>query len=327
MGVYDKRWGKVGRVPAASAARILDYYLIPGDSTEGRLAVEVAFAELENLVAPLIVALDKAPVGGVELSTTDRHNLASYIAVLHVRGPAYRDGALQRARELSTDLDGLGLADPDVFRIASRRLGVTGTNDELEARRQLAILGFATGRISIRVPPAVSLGGLTPAVNKGVPLLLGREWELLRNERWPGFIIGDQPVALLSRGQIAPSIGFASPDVQVFMPLSPRTLLLISSRPWPPFPLSVRAEPRTGLVEPWWALCNKVAWATSQRYVWGRKDDLQATALLLPQEMRRRDFRILDDEQEARRQAVLRERRDARRRADREIDAASGDVV
>jgi Protein of unknown function (DUF4238) len=162
------------------------------------------------------------------------------------------------------------------------------------------------------------LGGIAPALGKGVPLLLEREWELLRAPGWPDFLIGDQPVALLSGGQIAPSIGFGSPDVQVFMPLSPRTLLLISSRPAPALPIEVKAERVGGLHEPWWALANKVAWATAQRFVWGRRSSLQATELIIPADLRRRDFRVLDAEQEARRREVARERREKRRSADRE---------
>jgi hypothetical protein len=135
---------------------------------------------------------------------------------------------------------------------------------------------------------------------------------------WPGFIIGDQPVALFSNGSLSPSIGFGSPDVQVFVPFSPRTLLLISDRPRSPGPLLVKSEGSSGLREPWWATANKIAWLTSQRHVWGLRRDLQATELLIPVEYRRRDLRQLDPEQESRRRAVAAERRQGRRAISRE---------
>lgn len=314
VGVFDKKWGKFGRAPAATSARVRDYYLVPGATPEQRLAVEREFAHLENLVAPLIARLDEAQPGPVPFDDVDRHNLASYVAILHVRGPAYRDDALKRAHELATDLDALGLADPADFRRAALRQGIKGTKEELEQRRITMATLLATGQMRIDVPFAATLGSVPIAVRRGVPLMVAREWELLR-VGWPGFLIGDQPVALLSHDHLVPSIGFGSPEVQIFLALSPRTLLLISDRPRRPEPLLVKTEGRTGLREPWWATANKVAWLSAQRYVWGPVGALQATAPLLPADFLRRDLRMLDEEQEARRRAVAVARRKERRAA------------
>jgi hypothetical protein len=318
VAVFDKRWGKFGRRPAASSAHVRDYYLVPGASVDERLAVERDFARLENLVAPVMARLDQEARGPVFLAEDERYNLAAYAAVLHVRVPAYRDDAMKRAQELAVDLDALGLADPIDYLNTARRLGFQGTDEQLERRRVMAIDALESGAMRIRWSQAASLGGLTPAMQKGVPLLLAREWELLRAPMWPGFIIGDQPVALFSHGSLAPSIGFGSPDVQVFMPFSSRTLLLISDRPRSPGPMLVKSEGYTGLREPWWATANKIAWLTAQRYVWGLRSDLQATDLLIPAEYQRRDLRQLDPEQEARRCAVAAERRRERRAISRE---------
>jgi hypothetical protein len=317
LGVFDKKWGKVGLVPAASTARVRGYYLIPGATAVDRLRVESDFARLEDLVAPVIRWLDESPPGAVYLGDSDRWNLAAYIAILHVRVPAYRDASLRQARELSEDPDALGLADREGFRLAARRHGLAGSDEQLERLRQLTLHGLATHEVRILIHPAASLGGLTPAMKRGLPLLLEREWELLHVQQWPGLLIGDQPVGLLSKGQLAPSIGFGSPGVQVFVPLSPQTLLLISSRPRPAMPLLKKYESGRSLDEPWWAIANKVAWLTSQRYVWGRQADIQATALLLPAEFRRRDLRVLDEIQEARRKEVARFRRAEHRRGER----------
>lgn len=313
VGVFDKKWGKFGRAPAATSARVRDYYLVPGATPEQRLAAEREFARLENLVAPLIARLDEAQPGFVPFDDVDRHNLASYAAILHVRGPAYRDNAQKRAQELATDLDALGLANPADFRRAARRQGMKGTNEELEQKRTTMTTLLSTGKIRIDFPFAATLGNVPIAVRRGVPLLVAREWELLR-VGWPGFLIGDQPVALLSHDQLVPSIGFGSPDVQIFMPLSPRTLLVMSDRPRRPEPLQVKAEGWTGLREPWWATANKVAWLSSQRYVWGPVGALQATSPLIPGDFLRRDLRVLDEDQEVRRRAIAVARRRERRR-------------
>lgn len=313
VAVFDKKFGKFGLRPAASSARALDYYLVPGASADERLSVEREFARLENLIAPLIARLDAADPGHVRFAEVERHNLAMYAAILHTRVPAYRDDALKRAQELATDPDAMGLADPIDFRRSMRRRGRKDSDAEFEALRLGMVQAVESDDFSVTVRPMASLGGVTAAVKLGVPLMLGREWELLREPAWPGLIIGDQPVGLFSHGSLAPSIGFGSPGVQIFMPLSPRTLLLISDRPRRA-DLTVKVNTGRGLRGPWWVLANQVAWLTSQRYVWGRMHSLQATEAVIPPNYRRRDLRDLDEDQEAKRKVVAMERRQERRR-------------
>jgi hypothetical protein len=230
-----------------------------------------------------------------------------------VRGPAYRDDTLKRAQALSKDPEALGLTDPAEFLRAARRHGFRGTDEELEWRWLQMLTGLQVGAITIEISGAVSLGGLNAALHRGAPLLLAREWELLRVGAFPGFVIGDQPVSLFSRGQVAPSIGFGSPDVQVMMPLSDRTLLIVSDRPRPSLPLLTKVEDGQGLREPWWAIANKIAWVTAQRYVWGRtRAALETAESMIRPDLRRRDLRVLDEEQEARRREIARQRRTER---------------
>ncbi len=313
--VFDKLHGKYGRRPVASSAFSRDYYALPGATEEERLALERDFARLENLIAPLVRRLAAADPGPTALMSNERINLAGYAALLHVRVPAYRDDAFKRALELSVDPEALGLAAAADFLRSARRLGFAGSDEDLERRRLLMLRGLQTGEFRIDLTSAISLGGITPALRRGAPIMLEREWELLRVDPFPGLVMGDQPVALFSHGQVAPSIGFGSPDVQVMLPLSDRTLLLISDRPRPPLPLTTKVQdPGPSLREPWWATANKIAWLTAQRYVWGRtRAALEATESMLRPDLRRRDLRILDEEQEARRREVDRQRRAERR--------------
>jgi hypothetical protein len=140
--------------------------------------------------------------------------------------------------------------------------------------------------------------GVTTAIEKIRPLLVGRHWELLRTESWPGFVLGDQPVSLQSGARLAPSIGFGTSGVHVLMPLDSKTLLLIADRPRER-KLEMKVQPRRlGLDEPWWAAANKVAWLTAKRYVFAKTlGHLQASELLIPAELRRRDFHELSAEQ------------------------------
>jgi hypothetical protein len=313
--VFDKQWGKFGRPPVAKPAFSRDYYLLPGETDEERLRLEREFALLEDQIAPLMKWLARRPPGAVQIDDEARDALAAYVAILHIRVPAYREAALARAQSMARDPEMLGLANATEFRDDARQMGFPGTDEDLETLRLEWNEDVRTGRRTIEVHKAVSLTALSPAVEKVRPMLFDRAWELLRLEGWPGFVIGDQPVTLLSRGRLAGQIGFETPDVQVMMPLAPKTMLLISDRPREPV-LEVKVQPRQlGLTEPWWAIANRVSWLSSKRYVFAQRPwHLQATELLLHPDDRRRDITGLSAEAEE----VMKERSRERRRVRRQ---------
>jgi hypothetical protein len=141
--VFVKRWGKYARRPVASSAVVRGYYALPGSTDDERLALEREFARLENLVAPVLRRLAATSPGPTGLSEVERSNFAAYAALLHVRGPAYRDDTLKRAQALSKDPEALGLTDPAEFLRAARRHGFRGTDEELEWR-WLQMLSFGS---------------------------------------------------------------------------------------------------------------------------------------------------------------------------------------
>ncbi len=309
--VFDKKWGKFGRPPVAKSAFSRDYYLLPGETDEERLRLERQFALLEDQVAPLMKRLALQHPGPVQIDDQERDALAGYAAILHIRVPAYRAAALARAQSMARDPEMLGLANATEFREDARKMGFPGTDEDLEVLRLEWLEDVRTGRRRIHVPQAISLMALSPAVEKVRPMLFDRAWELLRVEGWPGFVIGDQPVTLLSRGRLAGQIGFGTPGVQVMMPIAPSTMLLISDRPREPV-LEVKIQPwHLGLAEPWWAIANRASWLSSKRYVFAQRWwHLQAAELLLHPDDRRRDITGLSAEAEA----VMRERSRERRR-------------
>jgi hypothetical protein len=313
--VFDKKWGKFGGPPVDKSAFSRDYYLLPGEKDEDRLRLERQFALLEDRVAPLMKWLALQPPGSLQMDDQDRDALAGYAAILHVRVPAFREAAWERAQSMARDTEVLGLADATEFRTAARKMGMPGSDEDLETLRLAWLEDVRSGRRRIEVHRAASLTALMPAVEKVRPLLFDREWELLRVEGWQGFVIGDQPVTLLSKGRLAGQIGFGTPGVQVMMPLAPNTLLLISDRPREAV-LEVKVQPwQLGLAEPWWATANRVSWLSSKRYVFAQgRRHLQAAELLLHPDDRRRDITGLSPDAEA----VMKERSRERRRARRE---------
>jgi hypothetical protein len=317
LAVYDKQFDTYRRRPVKATAFAERYYEVPGPTPADQQSIEDQFAQLESHIAPMLRRLADLPVGAmVGLSDSDRHSLSLYAAVLHVRLPAYRDQAMARLIDLSTDLEALGLDDPVWFLARARALGMEGSDELLEQQRAALAADILSGRRLIVAHPAASLAGLVTAVGKGAPLLIDRHWQLLRTDDWPGLVLGDQPVTLFQGGRIAPSIGFGTAGVEVMMPLSPRMLLVISDKPREPVLQVLTARyPRIG--EPWWCHANKVAWLTSQRFVYGQKiGHLQAAGALIPADQRRRDFRILDSAQQAAVKEVARQRRAARRAAE-----------
>jgi hypothetical protein len=310
--VFDKKWGKYGRPPVAKSAFSRDYYLLPGETDVERLRLERQFALLEDQIAPLMKWLAVHPRGPVQIDDEERDALAGYAAILHIRVPAFREAALERVQSMARDPDVLGLADATEFREAARKMGFPGADEDLEALRVAWNQDVRTGRRTIQVHRAASMTAMTPAIEKVRPMLIDRAWELLRLEGWPSFVIGDQPVTLLSKGRLAGQIGFGTRDVQVMMPLSPNTLLLISDQPRESV-LEVKVQPRRlGLAEPWWATANRVAWLSSKRYVFAQeRRHLQAAELLLHPDDRRRDITGLSVEAEA----VMKERSGERRLA------------
>jgi hypothetical protein len=312
--VYDKKWGKFAIRPVATSATAEDYYLLAGATVLERLTLERQFALLEDRVAPVLKWLSRCEPGAVSLSDEDRDAIAGYMALLHTRVPAYRSPAQARAIAMARDPEYLGLADPTAFRVEFRALGFSGTDEQAEATRLKWLANFEAGRIAVTPLAQISLLALTPAVEKVRPILFSRRWELLRTGEWPGLVIGDQPVTLLSSQGLAGSAGFGNQGAQVMMPLSPTTALYITDAPRERS-LEVKEQPtKQSLREPWWARLNRIAWLTSSRYVVARRlGDLQATELLIDPADRRRDIRVLDPATEARVMERVRERSRARR--------------
>jgi hypothetical protein len=313
LELFDKRTGKFARRPAKRSAVVRDYYDLP-DRPERR-ELELAFSKVEGYVAPLLRQLATAAVGTSRLANEDRIVLAAYASLLHVRVPAYRDGAQDRAHELTRDPDVIGLADRAAFLQRARSMGFPGTDDELDALRQKWLDELATGQRVVEVPASISLYPLAAAIEHILPRLIDRHWQVLRAAGIDRFVLGDQPVTVRSGDRLLPSIGFDADAAEVRLPLSPSSLLLISRQPREK---SLQVTIADGGVV---GLANRIAWLTAQQWVWAAsRADLEATASGIPTDFLRRDLRILSPEDEAERVRIARERRRAHRDAlDRSI--------
>jgi len=287
---YDKRTGAVARVSVARAAKVKDIYTLPAETGHAADALELMFAAQERIIAPVIRGLRSlTDPGRYRLDPALRDGLAGYVAMLHVRAPTYRDVANRLISWFgSIELD-VQLNNPSRFANIVRASGWQGTDEELEAYRLSELEAFRSGRLFVEAPPISSMADLRLAIDQLRPILIDRRWVVIRRDRWPYLVIGDQPVTLLGPSGELGQIGFAVEGNEVLIPLASDCLLAMTSGQHSRN-IEVVAPDRgrgDGLEAPWWHQANVAAWRTSGRFVFARcQADLDAAARALHPDLR-----------------------------------------
>ena len=230
--------------------------------------IERLLGQFDACGAPVMARLIAEPGPRFSLGTGDRVDLARYVACLNLRVPGFRDAYQEKVNQLVTKA-GLAWADVEAkeFRNEKRRK---------HARR--AAKAIREGRM---VP---GLGNVGPIGLKGIEGLArqiaGMSWLLLDNSGTAGFIIGDNPAAILASNR---AVDILDPSIEIALPLSPKRLLLISHSG--PDGVVVRAGPAAGpaaaakmdtMLTPAYGVST---WRTATRHVFGADlDDLKAVA-------------------------------------------------
>ena len=287
---YDKQTGVVARVSVARAAVVRDIYTLPAPTGHAADALESMFAAQERIIAPIIRRLRSlTDPGHYGLDPVLRDGLAGYVAMLHIRSPTYRDVANRRISWFgSIELD-MQLNDPSRFARIVRASGWQGTDGELEAYRLNELEAFRSGRLFVEAPPISSMADLRLAIDQLRPVLIDRRWVVMRRDRWPYLVLGDQPVTLLGPSGELGEIGFAVEGNEILIPLGSECLLAMTSGPHSRnvevvTPDQARAD---GLEVPWWHQANGAAWRTSGRFVFARcQADLDAVGRALHPDLR-----------------------------------------
>jgi hypothetical protein len=287
---YDKRTGMVAPVSVARAAVVRDIYTLPAETGHAADALEMMFAAQESVIAPIIRRLRSlTEPGHYRLDPVLRDGLAGYIAMLHMRSPTYRDVANRRIAWFGSIEHDMQLNDPGRFANVVRASGWQGTEEELEAYRLSELEAFRSGRLFLEAAPISSMGDLRLAIDQLRPILMERRWVVVRRERWPYLVLGDQPVTLLGPSGALGDIGFAVADNEVLIPLASDCLLTMGSGPHSRN-IEVVVPDRgryDSLAAPWWLQANVAAWRTSGRFVFARcQADLDAVALAMHPDLR-----------------------------------------
>lgn len=282
---FDKITGLIDHPSVNRSATIKDYYTMPVETGHPPDALEDTFAEGERIVAPWIRHLRSVDQPGrMNVDAVARDGLAGYFAMLHVRSPVFRESN----RKMDTFLESIRidmlLANPGAYAARVRDHGHQGTDAEIEAERQIELRRFRSGEIFVEAPEQWSLVHLKTALEQIRPVLVDMHWTLVRRGSSPFLVLGDQAVTLLGPKGDLGEVGFANDDVDVLVPLSASSLLMMTNEPHGGGIDVIAPDDRgqAGLGPRWWHLANSAAWRTAARFVFARSaSDLQGTELSL----------------------------------------------
>ncbi len=202
------------------------------DVDEGRdPVIEVTLAQIESVAAPLVQGLvddGRFPVRG------DRLALALFLAVCWLRTPAWRERTASMFEQATTDLARMSYElDPEIAQRAFADSDMS--RDEIETFRQEFVEDLAAGRFAVKFPKNLMIGYfLEGALTAQWPIFL-LDWVLVRlDDAHDEFVIADNPFSLFDPTPVFPGGGvglLSSPNVQGFIPLGPRTGILVQANP------------------------------------------------------------------------------------------------
>jgi hypothetical protein len=272
---YDKEADDVRVLAIADAAAQAGYYTVPSDDGPS-LEVEERLALIEGRVHPALDRLthiQPPPFGSFEfrLDPADRAWLCGYIALQHLRVPAQRE-----AFQVMWNLQGTLTADimlQDPNRYAKEVMRTERPDRESERGRKRALDSLRKGRMVVTSDPAVSIKTMLEMVGIVEERVRRMRLLLLKRFKSPHFLISDNPVQLWAPEGHSPlmGVGFATPGVEVTLPIDPMTVLSGTndeSLPEVVLPAQ-RDEPVLDM--------NRRLWRFATRFVFGqRREDLEA---------------------------------------------------
>jgi hypothetical protein len=262
LWVYDKTTDNVFRGSVKKSAKRYDYNATARADGTTDDELERIFGSLETGGAPALARLRGLGVGLNGLDPLDRSNIAVFMAAQHLRVPAIRGAAESAAKLWAAMQIDRGLSgDPEM--LAEWRRG------DLEA-----------------VPPAglVQLELLSTGLDKLAERFFDMNWRVLQRGRPPWLVLGDAPVSPLRPPGIADDDwkGFAHPDVDIALPISPGRLLLINGTRRDDTIAVIDDEIALGPGRHWVQEANQATWTRAARYIYGRSQaDLEAARLPL----------------------------------------------
>lgn len=280
---FDKTTGGIQHPSVGTSAVLNDYHTLPPETGRGPTELEDEFTKLETIVAPWIRQLRSIQrPGRIPIDYAIRDGLAGYLAMLHIRSPAFREPNRKMATFLESIRIDMTLASSGGYATRMRAEGDGRSENEIEAERILELGRFRSGEIYIEAPEQWSLQHLKLAIDEIRPLLVEMHWVIVRRDASPFFVLGDQPVTLRGPDGELGDVGFANDGVDVLAPLSSSALLAMTRERHAGGIDVITPDARVGLRQPPWQVANHAAWRTAARFVFARSEaDLEMTELSL----------------------------------------------
>ncbi len=276
---FDKETRNSYLVAIEDAAAQSGYYTFESEAGEASLEFEALLAKIEGFAQRAIGrlrALQPPPLGGtLTLSRGDRDWLAGYIALQHLRVPAQRERMQGMWNLLGTFQADMALRNPEEF--LKRQMTAGRSRQEAERMRQRGLAQLQAGSMKVTSDPIVSLHLIQQGVGPVSDRVARMSWLVLKQFEPPCFLISDNPVQLWPPENHPPvvGIGFATPGVQVSLPIDPMTLLIGINEPLPEKVSRVR---NAELVLEF----NRKLWREASRFVYGPSQEaLEATRAIL----------------------------------------------
>jgi HAMP domain-containing protein len=227
--MLEKATGRPRHVSPRDATVRRHFYSIDVDEGRRDVAVEEVLSVIENAAAPMIQRLldgEDRPV------RNDRLTLAMFLAVCWLRTPVWREETASVMEQTAAAMMAESYRlDPGA---AQRALADSAmTADEIEAFRQAFVEGLESGRWGVEFPQNLMIRYFLEGVDSASWVMFMLDWTVVRlDDESPDFIVADNPVSLYDRTPALPGGGgglLSSPEAQVFVPLAPRTGLLLES--------------------------------------------------------------------------------------------------
>jgi hypothetical protein len=226
--MLDKRTGKPTSVSPRDAAVRRHFYSIDVDDGRRDPGIEEVLSKIESIAAPLVRRVEEGDFPVRE----QRLELAMFVAVCWLRTPAWREQMGSVMEQATTNLVAKSYAlDPEMAQRAFADSDMS--SEEIEQFREEFIEGLATGRFKVTFPKNLMLRYfLEGAVGAQWTMFL-LDWTVVRlPDDYEEFVIADNPFSLFDPTPAFPGGGsglLSSPNAQGFMPLGPRTGILLEA--------------------------------------------------------------------------------------------------
>jgi hypothetical protein len=289
--ICDKASGRISPRSVRKSASGPDFYAVNYPDRGKDSSLEDVFEALETMAAPLVRTLGNLPPGRHEFSPEARELLAGWLALSYARVPGAIDSNLAMAKFTVAVQTDMLLRNPEEYRGRAQADGSAKSDEELEVERLGYLREHSERNLVVEPAPETGLTGLGHAVEDIRPLLATMRWDITRRDRFPWFVLGDQPVTIARPPGLSPFLGagFATPGVEIYAPIGPDALLVGSHEPHDGSITVVAPDSgRRRVLNPDWSLRpNLTAFTHAQREVFGRSQgDLEAARLALAPEDR-----------------------------------------